>query len=246
MATQIDWKRWRDRFEHNQHRPLPDVHPPPGLAPERAAALAWSLARFQIGETGEGRIARRIWRVRLDGIDHHYRVALGLFIREEGRHARLLAAMVRALGGELVSRSWNASLFRWARHLLGVRTKLLVLLAAEVVGLGCYRLFAGSLPRCPMRAALEEIADDERAHLGFHRDFFATQASRGWRAGVFRVAWAVVGACSVAAVLLEHRRSLRALGVSVAHAARLFAALLAAAGRPRTVSAAPAALEAVS
>jgi hypothetical protein len=231
MATQIDWKRWRERFERSQDRPLPDVRPPPGLTRERATALAWSLARFQIGETGEGRIARRIWRVRLRGIDDHYRVALGLFVREEGRHARLLAAMVRALGGQLVTHSWNASLFRWARQLLGVRTKLLVLLAAEVVGLGCYRLFAGALPRCPMRAALEEIAGDEQAHLAFHCDFFAAQAGTRWRLAVFKIAWAVAGACSVAAVLLEHRHSLATLGVSPARAAGALATLLALAAR---------------
>jgi len=233
----MTWIGWRRYFEHNQRRPLPVIAAPPGLAPARRRALVWSLARFQLGETGEGRIARDIWRVRLRSIDDDYRVALGLFIKEEGRHARVLAQVVRGLGGELLAWSWSERVFRLARRALGPRTKLLALLAAEVIGIGFYSLFAAALPAGTMRAALQEIADDERAHLRFHADFFAAEAPRGWRALVFRAAWAGVGAAAVLLALADHRRSLRALGIPLGHALRVFVKLIREGGRRRELPA---------
>jgi hypothetical protein len=227
----MTWIGWRRYFEHQQRRPLPPIAEPLGLTPARRRALSWSLARFQLGETGEGRIARDIWRVRLSSIDDDYRVALGLFIKEEGRHARVLAQVVRALGGDLLARSWSERVFRLARRALGTRTKLLALLAAEVIGIGFYSLFAAALPGGPMRAALEEIACDERAHLRFHADFFAAEAPRGWRALLFRAAWAGVGAAAVLLALGDHWRTLRALGIPFGHAVRTFAALIREGGR---------------
>ena len=222
----MTWIGWRRYFEHQQERPMPAIAEPPGLTPTRRSALIWSLARFQLGETGEGRIARDIWRVRLASIDDDYRVALGLFVREEGRHARVLARVVRALGGGLLARSWSERAFRLARRALGPRTKLLALLAAEVIGIGFYSLFAAALPAGPMRAALDEIARDEHAHLCFHADFFAAEAPRGWRALIFRAAWAGVGSAAVLLAVADHRRSLRALGIPLGHAVRAFAALI--------------------
>jgi hypothetical protein len=233
------WIGWRRYFEHHQRRPLPAVVESPRLTPARRHALSWSLARFQLGETGEGRIARAIWRVRLSSIDDDYRVALGLFIKEEGRHARVLAQVVRALGGDLLARSWSERVFRLARRALGTRTKLLALLAAEVIGIGFYNLFAAALPAGPMRAALEEIAGDERAHLRFHADFFAAEAPSGWRALIFRAAWAGVGAAAVLLALADHRRTLRALGIPLGRAVRVFAGLIREAGRQQEMRAPP-------
>ena len=142
----MPWSSWRAHFERNALRPLPapprdcDGIPQPWRAP-----LLRSLARFQVGEAGEGRIARQIDRVALPGVDDDYRVALKLFVREEGRHARILGDIIRAMGGSLLRGHWTEQAFVGARRLAGVRAKLLVLLAAEVVGTVAVhlRLFAG-------------------------------------------------------------------------------------------------------
>ncbi|HZN94177.1 MAG TPA: hypothetical protein VFB81_15800 [Myxococcales bacterium] len=205
----MDWTSWRRHFEANAERPMPIIEAPP-LDPEVAEALARSLARFQLGESGEGRIAHEIDQVMLPGIDDDYRQALKRFVREEGRHGAILALMVRALGGQLLSRTWTERLFVHSRRLLGVRFKLQVLLAAEVIGIGFYGMIAGRLPSGPMRSALEQICSDERHHLRFHADFF-----RAGAAGPFwRLTWWPIGTAAAAVVLWDHRHTVSALGVS--------------------------------
>ena len=207
------WSRWRGHFERNRHRPLPPTSEAIDLPPAAAAALARSLARFQIGETGEGRIVGAIAQSEMPGIDDDYRRAVALFIAEEGRHAQILAGLVCALGGELLDTTWTARLFAGVRHLGGIRLKLLAMFAAEVVGAGFYRGLAAHLPPGPTRAALEQIAGDERAHLRFHRQFFATAARHGWRRLLFLAAWFPLAHAASMVVLWDHRHTLRALAI---------------------------------
>lgn len=205
------WSAWKNYFEANARRPLPAIDGSEVPA-AWAGPLARSLAIFQLGEGGEGRVAREIERVSLAGIDDDYRAALKLFVREEGRHAKILAAMVRALGGDLKRAAWTERLFVRGRRLLGLRLKLLVLLAAEVVGLGFYGLLAERLGGCPIGQALREIAEDERRHLEFHCAFFRGQARTGVERAVFVAAWGIVAGAACAVVLVDHRATLRAMG----------------------------------
>jgi hypothetical protein len=209
----MSWSRWRAHFERNATRPLPCVDAVAGLSGAQSAALASSLARFQLGETGEGRIVGAVARSRLPGIDDDYRRALALFVLEEGRHARILGELVRALGGRAVTTTWTETLFVRARRLAGIRCKLLAMFAAEVVGIGFYGALAERLPPGATRAALAEIARDERAHLCFHRRFFALQAPRGGRRALFLAAWFVLAPAAALVVLWDHRRTLDALAI---------------------------------
>jgi rubrerythrin len=211
------WLPWRIHFERQRLRPAPpmDGAAASEMSPRVAAAIAWSLARFQIGEVGEGRVVAAVARSTMAGIDDDYRAALALFIGEEGRHAAILAACVRALGGQLLATTWTERGFAHVRRLAGIRFKLLAMFAAEVVGIGFYGALAGALPPGPVRAALEEIAADERAHLAFHRWFFALQAPRGWRRALFLAAWYSLAPAAALVVLLDHQRTLRTLGISV-------------------------------
>jgi hypothetical protein len=197
--------RWRDHFERNRLRTLPDLRGAATDVPAPARALlARSLAVFQLGESKGGRLATEINAV--PGLSDDYRAAIKLFVDEELRHGCLLALCVESLGGRLMNTTWTESLFVAARRLLGVRFKLVVLLAAEAVGLGFYRTVAARLPEGPLRACLDEISADEVHHLRFHCDAF-----RGRRA--FRYAWYPVVAAATAVVLVDHRHTLRAIGV---------------------------------
>jgi hypothetical protein len=206
-----DFHAWRVHFESNRLRPLPRVEAPP-LPRAQHEALARSLASFQLGESGEGRIAHEIDTFR--GVDDDYRAALKLFVAEEGRHAAILARMVLALDGKLLQRSWTERLFVHGRRLFGVRFKLLVLLAAEVIGIGFYGLIARALPGGSMADALKQIFADEEAHLLFHCEFLSGQPR------VLHWVWWPLGTAAALAVLWDHHRTLRAFGVPLSAAAR--------------------------
>jgi hypothetical protein len=209
------WLAWRRHFESNARRALPRTFDPMlGVCAQWRAPLVRSLARFQLGETGEGRIACEIWNARLEGIDDDYRVALGLFVREEGRHARILAELVRAMGGRLLAKSWTERAFRRMRRAAGVREKLFVLLVAEVVGLAFYGAIASRLPSGTLRSALDAIREDELAHLAFHLDFFLTQARTPLARAMFGAAFRAASAAAVAIVAVDHAATLRALGIA--------------------------------
>jgi hypothetical protein len=214
------WAAWRQHFENNRHRPLPDTgRANENVPPDWRPALVHSLARFQVGEAGEGRIAHQIYRVQLSGIDNDYREALGLFVKEEGRHGRILAELIRALGGRLLGSTWTERLFVFGRRLVGVRLKLLVLLAAEVIGIAFYGLLAERLPAGQFRGALEQIAADEADHLRFHCDFFRAQTRGLFTRSLFQLTWWLVGSAAAGVVMVDHRHTLRTLGIPVPVAA---------------------------
>lgn len=177
------------------------------------APLAAVLARFQLGEAGEGRVARDIDDCRLPAVDDDYRRALKLFVREEGRHARILAGIVRTLGGQLLAKQASNDLFRWCRRLLGLRFKLLVLLVAEIVGSAIYDLLGARLRPGALRAALAQISADEQVHLRFHAAFLRLESTARLRRPALRTALWVVTVAAAVVVVLENRRALRALGL---------------------------------
>ncbi len=220
------WTAYRTHFEENAQRPLPDTDGPHGVPAHVREEVTASLARFQLGESGEGRIAHEIDRFHSSAIDDDYRTALKLFVKEEGRHARILGALVRALGGTLLTKTWTEALFVAGRRVLGIRLKLLVLLAAEVVGIGFYRAIGERLGDGCVRHALLQICADEEQHLEFHRAFFLRSAPRGLARLAFIAAWALVGGAACAVVLLDHRRTLRVLDVPLVDAARTLVSLL--------------------
>lgn len=149
----------------------------------------------------------------LPKIDEHYANAMQLFVAEEHRHAEILAICVRNLGGSLIRTNWTAKLFVFARRLIGLRLKILVLLAAEVVGICYYHLIATRLPHSRLQSLLAQIADDERAHLHFHCAFLRTQTIGAWHRTLFRVTWRVTMTAAAVVVLIDHRNTLRDLNL---------------------------------
>jgi hypothetical protein len=222
----MDWSAWRQHFESYAKRPEPEVPRADEVPAQWRGPLRASLAKFQLGESGEGRIAHEIDRVQLPGVDGDYRAALKRFVAEEGRHARILAKMVLALEGRLLHRNWTEKLFVRARRLLGVRLKLLVLLAAEVIGIGFYGMLSERLPSGALRRALGQICGDERLHLAFHADFFRAQGTTRLRRWLFWSAWQCIGTAAALAVWIDHASTLRAMDVPLWGAWRRLRALV--------------------
>jgi hypothetical protein len=207
------WQAWRAKFENRRTRPLPALGTLDEIGAALRPVLAASLARFQAGETGEGRVVEQVRRARLPGADADYCEAIRLFVAEEGRHARILGTAVRALGGRQVEKAWTEAAFRLGRRAVGVRTKLLVLWSAEIAAIGGYRTLSARLPVGPLRSALDQIACDEADHLAFHTDFFRGVATDPTaRAGL---AVALPAAVTAAGAILwwDHRALWSAIGV---------------------------------
>lgn len=211
-SIKSDWKNWRDVFQGRADRPLPTLDADLDYT-QLPRSLAHSLAVFQLGESGGGGVVEQARRSRLSGIDNHYAETVDLFVSEESRHANQLAVCVRFLGGELIRRNWAARLFVFGRRLIGLRCKILVLLAAEVVGLSLYRLIATRLPPCRMRDTLVQLIGDKHSHLQFHCAFLESQATTPLRRMLFKTSWRVLIFVAGLVTLIYHRSTLRDLSL---------------------------------
>lgn len=209
----MQWSHWRAHFEQQQQRTRPPIDDATEIPPEHRDRLAASLARFQLGETGEGRIVADLRRrAAAWGLSPDYLEALRLFIAEEGRHAAILGTAIRALNGQTLSRTWSADAFARVRRIAGPGLEMLVLLAAEVAALSFYGTLVQRLPVGPLRTALHEIAGDEAMHLRFHVAFVRDAVPSAARRRTIATAWAGLGLAAGAVVAADHGPTLRCLG----------------------------------
>ena len=204
----VDWREWRRFFERRAKRPLPSGETQFNYA-SMPPSLAQSLAIFQLGESGGGAIIEQARHSDIAEIDDAYADAMALFVKEENRHAEVLANCVRMLGGELIADNWTARLFVSARRLIGLRLKVVVLLAAEVVGICYYHLLASQMPASEMRRWLQELVRDETSHLYFHCQFLRSQTPSFWRRCLFRLVWRTTMLAAAFAVMVDHRKAIR-------------------------------------
>lgn len=209
-----NWEVWARFFAARRNRELPALERDRDYS-ELPPSLARSLAIFQLGESGGGTVVQQAWRNHLPGVDEYYAAAMALFVDEEHRHANILAMCVRLLDGKLIRSNWTAKLFVFARRLIGLRLKIVVLLAAEVVGICYYHLLAVHLPASRLRDQLLEIVEDERAHLYFHCEFLRSQTPSRWRKRVFVALWRTVMACAAVVVAIDHRHAIRDLRIGI-------------------------------
>ncbi len=208
------WSSWRAYYEKNAKKPHPEPQVPPSLSEEQKRNLARSLAIFQLGEAGEGRIVKEVDKFEHPAIDDDWRRALKFWVREEGRHGRILGFGVKSLGGAEIKENWTNELLIVGRRLLGIRLKLLVILTAEVIGIVFYGYMARAMQDGNLKEALELVVEEEKAHLSFHTRFFATQTPNGLLRAAFYLAWFSVGSAAGLTVLMDHYKTLNLLKVS--------------------------------
>jgi hypothetical protein len=208
------WRGWRDFFAARSTRPAPQILADDPQLATVPKSVARSLAVFQLGESGGGRVIEQARASRIREIDDDYADAMELFVAEEHRHAELLACCVRALKGRLIRKNWTAKLFVFGRRLFGLRLKVMVLLAAEVVGICYYHLLSSRLPVGDLKSLLTEIVWDEKSHLQFHCCFLRTQVQSELDRVVFVSAWRLLMFAAAIVVLMDHRHALRDLGIA--------------------------------
>ncbi len=211
---------WLAYFSNNQ-RADTSIEGPCGAAVPAGmrAELADSLARFQLGEASGGRIASEVETARDPALDAAGRRAIQLYVLEEGRHARELFTLLRALGGQPLSQHWTSDWFRRVRRCLGLRTKLLTMAAAEVVGIVYYSALCDRVPCATVQRTLSVIAREEKRHLDFQAEWFACAISRAPRllrplcALGIALRFGLILSAAVLAVLVDQRKVLAALRV---------------------------------
>lgn len=207
---------WLAYFESNARR---DCAPGASLRAEVPVAL-WepltsSLGRFQLGESAGGKIHEEMPTHPDPALDDGVRRAVQLYIEEEWRHARELALVIRALGGELQTAHWTNAAFTACRRMLGLRTKMMTLAIAEVIGIVYYRRVADGVGSPALAVSLRRIANEESRHLDFQAAFFEHAISlvpSGWRALYRRLLQVMMVAILAAALIvlwLDHGRVLR-------------------------------------
>lgn len=182
--------------------------------PHVVAALAPSLAVFQLGESGDG--AHLLDAAAHAGTGPAYREALAAFVVEEHEHARLLALVLDAAGAPLRSRHWSDQLFVVIRRARSLRTEVLVLLVAEVVALTYYAMLRDAAGLGDACEVFGRIRADEVVHVDFHCETLPRHLATLRRPARVLAAWGWRGLVTGAAVAvaLDHGRALRAVGAS--------------------------------
>ena len=211
----VNWQEWKAFFAKRADRPTPNVDHAQNHV-SLPLSLARSLAIFQLGESGGGTIIEQARASGIAEINDDYADAMALFVAEENRHARILAECVNALGGDLIEDNWTAKLFVGARRLIGLRLKVIVLLAAEVVGICYYHLLGQQMPACRAKDLLAELVRDETSHLYFHCQFLRTQTTSISRQLVFKIVWRMTMLAAAIVVMIDHRAALRDMSLDVA------------------------------
>jgi hypothetical protein len=212
---------WLNYFEGNARQ---DCAPAASLRAEVPqplwGALAVSLGRFQLGESAGGKIHEEMPTLPDRALDPSMRRAVQLYIEEEWRHARELAMLIRALDGELQTAHWTNGAFTACRRILGLRTKMMTLAIAEVIGIVYYRALAAGVGSGALSVSLRRIADEEGRHLDFQAAFFEHAISLTPRLArapyrlLLRALAAAILAAALLVLLLDHGRVLRAAGAS--------------------------------
>lgn len=217
----METAQWLDYFEKNERRSSP-VTPSTltPLPPALQQPLVKALQCFQLGEAGGGSLTERARRSKDPALDDALKTAIGFYVREEGRHARELALLLRAMGEPIIKKHTSDWLFARSRRLLGLRGKMAVIAVAEVVGSTFYTTLATRVP-CPHVAEVARvIGADEDRHLDFQRDYFKRVLAvshvlvRPALAFVLWVWFLAVLTGAIASVAIGQRKLFVAIGMS--------------------------------
>ncbi len=213
VSDRSPYARWLEYFEARRGRPLEASLSAAFENLPGPEALARSVARFELGESGDG---ERIRRLAAETLDRDYTRAIELFVQEEQQHAAWLGILRERFGGEQLQSHWSDKAFVLLRHLGGLRREICVLLTAELIALTYYRLLPLAHDDPLLQATCERILLDERGHVAFHRatlsNEFASMPAPARTAAV--LAWRAFVATTAKVVAWDHREVLALAGVS--------------------------------
>ncbi|MBX9667402.1 MAG: hypothetical protein K2X93_07270 [Candidatus Obscuribacterales bacterium] len=210
----FDSSQWLKYFEENR-KVRPALRLPNEIVLEEAvqAPLIRSLQRFQIGETGEGHHLRKY--AKKYG-DPNYAKCVDLFIKEEQSHAQVLSQVILSMNGSLLTWHWTDLAFIALRRVLHLKTELLIILIAEVIGKCFYKYLADNVAYKPLEEVFSLIVLDEIMHLKFHTEFLSEKLNGyPWLVKHFvHYIWCLIFYTACFAFVADHKKALSALGVT--------------------------------
>lgn len=210
----FDSKYWRDYFEENR-KLRPTLKLPYEIVLDEVVhePLLRSLQRFQLGETGDGHHLRKFAK-RIG--DRDYIQSIDLFVREEQHHAQILGQVILAMNGTLLNWHWSDIAFVILRRVLHLKTELLILLIAEVIGKCFYKCVADKINNENLEEVFSLIVLDEILHIEFHTEFLADNLkSYPWAVRhTVHYVWCLVFYTACFAFVSDHKSALAALNVS--------------------------------
>ncbi len=147
------------------------------LTLEEKVAISDSVARFQLGESGQGRhflrVARKYADRTADAEDAFYVDALQMFVAEEQRHAELLGRFLDLAEVPRIQQEWSNHCFRRLRHLAGLELIISVLLTAEIIARVYYAALRRATDSTVLKRICEQLLRDEVMHIRFQAERLA-------------------------------------------------------------------------
>ncbi|CAN5257321.1 hypothetical protein BH20ACT16_BH20ACT16_01540 [soil metagenome] len=207
------YARWLEYFDGRRgQRLVAPLGAPIEQLPGRRA-VARSLARFELGESGDGETLRRL--AAATG-DIAYARSIELFVQEEQQHARWLEILRERFDGVRLTSHWSDTAFVVLRHVGGLRREICVLLTAELIALSYYTVLPLAYDDPLLRATCERILLDERGHVAFHRATLGHEFARmpAPARGAAILTWRAFVAITAAVVAWDHRHVLDLAGLS--------------------------------
>ncbi len=211
-------RRWCQYFRGNA-RSIPPLPRERGVALTDAEkwAIAASLRDFQLGESSDGKhLMDRARAYAAMHDDPAYEAAMGLFIREEQRHAEYLGKFLALAAIPLAQRTRLDSVFRWLRRRAGLELCITVLLTAETIGTVYYRALRRATGSVLLRCICEQLLRDEVQHVRFHAERLAIigRQRATWKTCCARAGHRILFGGTSLALWLRHRRAFRFGGLS--------------------------------
>ena len=179
----MDFKDWKQYFLQNQdHFAGINLEEADQLTRDDKAAIAASLQQFQKGESSEG---KHLFAFAKQFPDPEYLNCIKLFIREEQRHASVLASFMHKHKIPLIKSHWVDGVFRWLRKLGGIQNTVRILLIAEIIAKVYYRALYNATDSVLLKKICLQVLSDEESHIGFQCDLLKIFYERQSLAGKF-------------------------------------------------------------
>lgn len=160
------WAEWFAEWEGRQQAiPWGQAK---GLTTAERAAIAPSIAVFQLGESSDGRnLYGKVLAYAQVRQAPAYAAAMRDFIREENRHAALLGRFMDQEAMPRIRHNRSDAFFRFVRHVLPLRLSHRTLLTAELMAVPYYRALAQSSSSAILKTICKQILADEAQHVAF-------------------------------------------------------------------------------